>query len=97
MRVRKSDGCSWGVRTIRKGGTVRYGGRDWKLCERHMPYDGRLDGKRALVAAYERYEQLGGKPMLALHSCPPNAWPGDQCVDGVFVWDIFELVDTCLS
>ena len=67
--------------------------RLWKLDEQHMPYDGRLDGKKAIVAEYVMSERCGGRPLLGLHSCPPDAWPGDQCVDGVFVWDSFRLLD----
>ena len=93
MRERKFDGCTWGIRTIRKDGVVLFKGRLWKINGRHMAYDGRLDGKRAIVAEYTQYERVTGRPMMALHSCPPMAWPGDQCVDGVFVWDGFDLME----
>ena len=92
MRERKFDGCTWGTRTIQQGGVVIFKGRTWKINERWMPYDGRLDGKRAIVAEYTAHERATGNPLMCLHSCPPNVWPGDNCIDGVFVWDAFRLV-----
>lgn len=104
MRERKFDGCTWGIRTIQDGGIVTFKGRKWRLNDDPrprngtdptpvpFPYDGRLDGKKAIVAEYTQHERLMGTPMMCLHSCPPNAWPGDNCVDGVFVWDHFDLV-----
>ena len=103
MRERKFDGCTWGVRTIRDGRIV-FKGRIWRINDDPrtkggiditpivLPYDGRLDGKKAVVVEYTQHERLTGHPMMALHSCPPDVWPGDNCVDGVFAWDHFDLV-----
>lgn len=105
MRERKFDGCTWGIRVIQCGGVIKFKGRLWKIDDTPrprcgtdptpvpFPYDGRLDGKKAVVVEYTQHERMTGHSMMALHSCPPSAWPGDNCVDGVFVWDDFRLAE----
>ena len=98
MRLRRFDSCFWGKRKIRRGGRVRFNHTTWQIDDtpreypgaRNMPYDGRLDGLWCIVAQHnpEHFPNLG----LCLHSCPPDAWPGAHCVDGVFVWETFRRV-----
>lgn len=92
----------WEERLIRKGGRVKFAGHWYRVAptQRHAlasyasdpPYDGRLDGKRAVFYSYGP-----SAPALLdsifLHSFPnPEAedgieWPGPNCVDGVFRWE----------
>lgn len=99
MRVRKFDGCMWGKRKIRKGGIVHFNHSKWKINDTpreypraiNMPYDDRLDGKWCVVALHD--QRFFSHLPLELHSCPPDAWPGDNCVNGVFVWTSFNKME----
>jgi len=84
MNTRR-DGSQWGVRTIRNG-TVRFAGKVYRVAPitpTELPYDGRLDGKRALFYTYGNYASLTDS--IFLHSFG-DEWPGPNCINGYFVW-----------
>lgn len=106
MRRRAFDGCAWAARSIRAG-TVRFYGKVYRVSptqrtppvgmvgrewQSDPPYDGRLDGKRALFYSYHP-EHASLADSIFLHSFPnPDAedgmdWPGPNCIDGYFIWE----------
>ena len=103
--VRK-DGGRWGVRTIHDG-KIKWLGRTFEVVpvqrervdgitgrqyESDPPYDGRLDGLRALFYTYG-----GGwhadKVFLHSFGSGEDDWPGPNCIDGYFVWEQWEPVN----
>lgn len=57
----------------------------------HVPYDGRLDGRRALFSDYgPRCPNLAH--LVFLHHVAREPWPGPNCIGGVFRWERWEVV-----
>jgi hypothetical protein len=78
----------WVTRTI-KNGAVKIGGVTFRpfSLEGEMPYDGRWEGRQARFARYwtEDWYQLHVW-LQGFADEDPEVWPGDTCVDGVFLW-----------
>ena len=84
----------WVIRTVRHG-KVRVGGQEFVPYERHLAYDGRLDGLRFAFARYRDYSTPNGYlshiylwgTEAAFKSPDPavQGW-GPELVDGGFPW-----------
>lgn len=105
----KPDGSAWGERTIRNG-SIRFYGKTYRVApterpagftgmrsyQSEPPYDGRLDGKRAL---FYRYSQLYTRleDSVFLHSFPPYEPDKDtrdpNVIDGYIVWERWKEVE----
>ena len=84
------------IRTVVKG-TVKIGGRVYQVDERHLKYDGRLDGQRfAFLRLFQEKENGQGieyQPFIALWSTEQNfsdLWNTgegpERIMDGIWVW-----------
>ena len=88
---------NFAIRTI-KAGRIKLGGGQYVPSERHMKYDGRLDGQRF---AFSRYKQAG-EYQLYLHlwgteaafkDAALDATEGPQWVGGYAVWEWWRRVE----
>ena len=76
MMKRKFGRSRWAERTIRSGGEVLFYGRRYRVAPQSYsngqdpPYDGSLDGHRALFYAYCPDASPGLADSVFLHSCP---------------------------
>ena len=85
---------NWVIRTVRQG-KVRIHGQEFAPSERHMAYDGRLDGLRFAFARYRDYSTTDGYlPLIYLWGTEASfknpdpavhGW-GPELVDGGFPW-----------
>ena len=88
----KSHRPRFALRTIRNG-RVKLFGREYAPSERHMKYDGRLDGLRFAFGLYyvgmerELHASLWGTERAFKAADEDTDWPGPHCVDGSFPWD----------
>lgn len=92
------------LRTIKDGRVTIYG-RQYvpSVREDSFAYDGRLDGQRWAFGLYPdpSYVSLWGSeaayrdPGMPDGDWPadPDNWPGEACIDGVFVWEWWRLVE----
>lgn len=78
------------LRTIR-GGAARIHGHTFRPDERHMAYDGRLDGQRYAFGLYydpdgEMLDFVSLWGTEGFYRDPDGEWPGPECIDGHFNW-----------
>lgn len=86
----------WAERKI-VDGVVKFHGSRYRVVE-DVPYDGRLDGRRALFYEYSNSEHWPNlRDRVFLHSFPDPSneehgmdWPGPNCIDGYFHWETWE-------
>ena len=87
----------WFTRTVRAGSVTIQGVTYWPVAI-HLPYDGRLDGKRMVFARYRSYGATpsGLEPFVNLWGSEAYRRGLDamedqpQCVDGSFPWDFWD-------
>ena len=81
-----STGRLWAIRTIKRG-KVGINGRYYRPQNRHMEYDGRLEGQRYIFGLYS-----GNESIVSLIGAYPYrpAVPGPEIVDGRLPWLFWE-------
>ena len=88
-RHEMSTGRLWATRTIKRG-KVCINGRYYRPQNRHMEYDGRLEGQRYIFGLYGDNEAFVS--LTAAHPYHP-AEPGPEIIKGRLPWLFWEVTD----